>query len=115
MSNVRTQIRNSQVKEVSSGAIRPVRAPSSSQGMSGHSGDVKNDSAPKQKRARLTEGEKLTLEALPILKKGDVVEKLRSSPLKNKQVVEKRRVDKPPLATKASKKTKHSQEVVRTN
>jgi hypothetical protein len=54
----------------------------------------------------LTEGEKLTLEALPILKKDDVVEKLRSSPLKNKQVEEKRRADKPPLATKASKKTK---------
>ena len=103
-----------QVNEVSSGAIQPVLAPSSSQGISTLSGDAKKDSAPKQKRARLTEGEKLTLEALPILKKGDVVEKLRSSPLKNKQVAEKRRADKPPLATKASKKTKSWMELVRT-
>ena len=62
----------------------------------------------------MTEGENLTLEALPILKKGDVVENLRSSLLKNKQVVEKRRADKPPLATKVSKKTKPSMELVRT-
>jgi hypothetical protein len=82
--------------------------------MSAHSGDAKKDSAPKQKRARLTEGEKLILEALPILKKYDVVEKLRSSPLKNKHVVEKRRADKPPLATKVSKKTKPWMELVRT-
>ena len=61
---------------------------------------------PKHKRARLTEGAKLTLEALSILKKGDVVEKLRNSPLKNKQVMDKCRADKSPLVTKASKKTK---------
>jgi hypothetical protein len=81
--------------------------------MSAHSGDAKKDSVPKQKRVRMTEGEKLTLEALPILKKCDVVENLKSSPLKNKQVVEKRRADNPPLATKVSKKTKPSMELVR--
>jgi hypothetical protein len=114
MSNVRNRSRHSQVNEVSSDAIRPVRAPSSSQGISAHGGDAKKDGATKQKRTQLTEGEKLTLEALPIFKKDDVVEKLRSSPLKNKQVVDKRRADKPPLATKASKKTKTGLELVRT-
>jgi hypothetical protein len=86
----------------------------SSQGISAHSGDAKKDSALKQKRARLTEDETLTLKALPILKKDDVIKKPRTSPLKNKQVVEKRRAHKPPLATKASKKTKPWMELVRT-
>ena len=68
--------------------------------------ESQKDGAPKHKRARLIEGAKLTLEALSILKKGDVVEKLRSSPLKNKQVMDKRRADKSLLVNKASKKTK---------
>ena len=99
--------------EVSNGAIRLVRAPSSSQDINAHGRDDKKKVAPKHKRARLTEGEKLTLQAMPILKKDDVVEKLRSNPLKNKHVVDKRRADKPPLGSKISKKTKTSLEYVR--
>ena len=114
MSNVRNVSWHSQVNEVSSGAIRFVRASSSSQGISTHGGDAKIETVPKHKYARLTKGEKLTLEALPILKKYDVVEKLRSSPLKNKYVVDKHRAVKPPLGTKTSKKTKTGLEYVRT-
>ena len=79
---------------------------STSQDISAHGRDAKKNGVPKHKRARLTEGKKLTFEALPTLSIGDVIENLRSSPLKNKQVVDKRWADKPPIATKASKKTK---------
>ena len=106
MSNVRNGSWHSQVNEVFSGAIRLVRTPSSSQGISAHGGDAKKEAASKYKRVRLTEGEKLTLDALPILKKDDVVEKLRSSPLKNKQVVDKRRTNKPPLAPRLRRRPK---------
>ena len=106
ISNVCNGSWHSHVNEVFSGAIWPVRAPSGNQIISAHGGDAKKSGALIHKRARLIEGEKLTLDVLPILKKDDVVEKLRSSPLKNKQVVDKLRVNKPLFATQTSKKTK---------
>ena len=44
----------------------------SNQGVQKYEGDAKIKMGPKPKRIRLSEGKKLTLEALPILHKGEV-------------------------------------------
>jgi hypothetical protein len=47
--------------------------PSSNDRVKTHEGDAKTERGPKPKRIRLSEGEKLTLEAGPIIQKGYVL------------------------------------------
>jgi hypothetical protein len=65
-----------QAQEVSNGAVQSIGRPTSHDGTKTHEGDVKSERGPKPKRIRLSEGEKLTLEAGPIIQKGHFIKTL---------------------------------------
>lgn len=62
-----------QAQEVSSGAVQSIGGPTSHDGVKTHEGDVKTERAPKPKRIRLSEAAKLTLEAGPMIQKGQFI------------------------------------------
>jgi hypothetical protein len=56
--------------------MQSIGRPSSNDGVKTHEGDAKTERGPKPKHIRLTEGEKLTLEAGPIIQKGYILTNL---------------------------------------